>query len=67
MTTEDFFTPPTAFWKCVSEGMCIWDTVMAELGIEISNNDSWLKGTKNRKFSAKLYRTKMFELIILAF
>ena len=37
---KNFFTPPTAFWKCVFEGMCIWDIVMAELGMEISDNDS---------------------------
>ena len=43
-TQKNFFTPPTAFWKCVFEGMCIWDTVMAEQGMEISNNDSWLMG-----------------------
>ena len=41
---KNFFTPPTAFWKCVFEGMCIWDTVMAEVGMEISNKDSWLMG-----------------------
>ena len=29
---------------------------MAELGMEISNNDSLLKGIKNRKLLAKFYR-----------
>ena len=29
---------------------------MAELGMEISNNASWLMDTKNRKLSAKFYR-----------
>ena len=29
---------------------------MAELGMEISNNDSWLMGIKNRKLWAKFYR-----------
>ena len=28
---EKFITPPTAFWKCVIFGMCIWDTVMAKI------------------------------------
>ena len=40
---------------------------MAELGMEISNNDSCFMGIKNRKLWAKLNRIYMFELIILAF
>ena len=48
--------PPTTFWKCVFEGMFIWDRVIAELGMEISSNDSWLMGIKNRKLWAKFYR-----------
>ena len=51
-----FFTPLTAFWKCVFEGMCIWDTVMAEIGMGIINNDSWFMGLENRKIGAKFYR-----------
>ena len=47
---KNFLTPPTAFWKCVFEGMFIWDTVMAELGMEISNNDSWLIDIKKKSF-----------------
>ena len=47
---------PTAFWKCVIEGMWIWGTVKAELGMEISNNDSWFMSIKNRKILAKFYR-----------
>ena len=49
---KNFFTPPTAFWKCVFEGMYIWDTVIAELGMRIINNDSWFMGIKNRKIWA---------------
>ena len=51
-----FFTPPTVFWKCVFGGMSIWDTVMAEYGMEISNSDSWFMGIKRRKIRAKFYR-----------
>ena len=40
---------------------------MAEVGMEISNNDSCLMGIKNRKLCAKFCRIYMFELIILAF
>ena len=40
---------------------------MAELGMEISNNDSSFMGIKNRKILAKFYRIKTVELIILAF
>ena len=29
---------------------------MAELGMEISNNDPWLMAIKNRKLWAKFYR-----------
>ena len=29
-------------------GMCIWDTVMAELDMEISNNDFRFMGIKSR-------------------
>ena len=53
---KNFFTPPTAFWKWVFEGMCIWDTVMAKLGTGVINNDSWFMGIKNRKIWAKFYR-----------
>ena len=52
MTTEEFFTQPTAFWKCVFEGMCIWDTVMAKLGMGIINDDSWFMGIKKWKMWA---------------
>ena len=52
---------------CVLGGMCIWDTIMAELGMEISNNDSWLMGIKSRKIWDKFYRIYMFGLIVLAF
>ena len=40
---------------------------MAELGMEISNNNSCLKNIKNRKLWTKFYRIKIFELIIIAF
>ena len=40
---------------------------MAELGMEISNNDSLFMCIKNRKILAKFYRIKTVELIILAF
>ena len=40
---------------------------MAELGMEISNNDSLFMGIKNRKILAKFYRIKTVEIIILAF
>ena len=52
----NFFTPPTAFWKCDFEGMCIRDTIMAELGMGIIYIDSWFMGIKNRKIWAKFYR-----------
>ena len=39
---------------------------MAELGMEINNNDSKLMGIKNRKLLAKFYRIYKFELIMLA-
>ena len=64
---KNFFTPPTAFWKCVFEGMWTWDIVMAELGIEISKSDSLFMYIKNRKILAKFYRIKTVELIILRF
>ena len=32
---------------------------MAELGMEISNNNSWFIGIKNRKILAKFYRIKI--------
>ena len=35
--------------------------------MEISNNDSWFMGIKNRKILAKFYRIKIVELIIIAF
>ena len=40
---------------------------MAELGMEIINNDSLFMGIKNRKIFAKFYRIETVELIILAF
>ena len=40
---------------------------MAELGMEISNNDSLFMCIKNRNILAKFYRIKTIELIILAF
>ena len=58
MTTEEFLHPPTAFWKCVFGGTWTWDRVMAELGMEISNNDSWFMDITNRKILAKFYRIK---------
>ena len=45
---KKFFTPPTAFWKWVFEGMSIWDTVLAELGMGIINNDSWFMDIKGQ-------------------
>ena len=47
--------------------MCIWDTVMAELGIVIINNDSWFMGIKNRKKLGQVLQNLNVELIILAF
>ena len=44
--------PTHCLLKCVFEGMCIWDTVMAELGMGIINNDSSFIGIKNRKIWA---------------
>ena len=38
------------------EGMCIWDTVMAELGTGIINNVSWFMDIKDRKIWSKIYR-----------
>ena len=40
MTTEEFLYPTHCLLKVCFEGMCILDTGMAELGMEISNNDS---------------------------
>ena len=40
---------------------------MAELGMEISNNDSLFMGIKNRKILVKFYRIKTVELFLLAF
>ena len=40
---------------------------MAELGMEISNNDFLFMGIKNRKILAKFYKIKTVELILLAF
>ena len=67
MTTEEFLYPTHCLLKVCFEGMCIRDTIMAELGMGIINNDSWFMGIKNRKIWAKFYRIKMFELIILEF
>ena len=36
--------------------VCAFETVMAELGTGIINNDSWFMGIKNRKIWAKFYR-----------
>ena len=47
---------PLTFESVFFEGVCIWDTVVAELGMEFSNNDYWLMGIKNRKLWAKFYR-----------
>ena len=47
---------PLPFESVIFGGMCIWDTVMAELGMKMSNNDSWLMGIENRKLLAKFYR-----------
>ena len=38
------------------EGVCIWDRVMAELGMWIINNDSWFMGINSRKIWAKYYK-----------
>ena len=37
-------------------GMWIWDTVITELGITFSNNDSWVMGIKSRKKYGKFNR-----------
>ena len=47
---------PLPFEGVFFEGMFIRDTVMVELGMEISNNDSWLMNIKKRKLLAKFYR-----------
>ena len=39
---------PLPFESVFFEGMWIWDTVMTELGIKISNNDSWFMGIHSR-------------------
>ena len=54
--TTEFLNPTHCLLKVCFEGMCIWDTVMAELGMGIINNDSWFTGIRNRKIWAKFYR-----------
>ena len=56
ITTEEFLYPTHCLLKVCFEGMCIWDTVMTELCMEISNNDSWSMDIKKRKIWAKFYR-----------
>ena len=41
MTTEEFLYPTHCLLNVYIGGMCIWDTVMAELGIGISKIDFW--------------------------
>ena len=56
ITTEEFLYPTHCLLNVCFQGMCIWDTVMAKLGMGIINNDSWFMGIKNRKIWAKFYR-----------
>ena len=60
-------SPHPMHFESVFLRVCEFKKVMAELGMEISNNDSLFMGIEKRKILAKFYRIKTFELIILAF